>query len=445
MEIDQTAGRAIAVIGLGRLGAPFAAVLAAHGNRVIGVDLNPAVVDAINAGRAPVDEPGLSEMIERSSGRLSATDEVATAVAASELSMVVVPTPSDETGAFSNEHVVSAVSAIGAALAPESDHLVVIVSTVMPGSSRGPIQSALDNAAGRHVNLCYSPEFIALGSVIRDLQEADMVLVGEEDRVADPLVEVLTEVTGGRAPVHRLSTVSAELAKLAVNTFVTTKIAYANMLGDVCAHVPGSDVDEVLVAVGSDQRIGNRYLRAGTPYGGPCFPRDNKAFARLASLAGARADLALATDALNRHQAESLAALVQGSTPDGGKVAILGLAYKPGTPVVDESFGVNLARALIANGRTVQLHDSDAMMTAARALGPGPIYSESLEDAVGGADVVVVATPAPEYMGLLDNPALPETALIIDCWAVVDRGEASDRVVRPGRQSSVTPAMRVRA
>lgn len=433
--------RAIAVIGLGRLGAPLAAVLAAHGNRVIGVDLNPSVVDAINAGRPPVEEPGLSDTMARSFGRLSASQDVATAVSGSEISMVVVPTPSDSTGAFSNEHVLSAVSAIGTAVAPTADHLVVIVSTVMPGSTAGPIQQALDSAAGRHVGLCYSPEFIALGSVLRDLQEPDVILVGEdEDGVSDPLVEVLGAVTGGSTPVRRMSTASAELAKLAVNTFVTTKIAFANMIGDICSHLPGSDVDAVLGAVGSDRRIGQPYLRAGAPYGGPCFPRDNLALSRLAESVGARADLAVSTDALNRHHASSLSALVESSTPSGGTVAILGLAYKPGTPVVDESFGINVARTLMSRGIPLILHDADATETAARVLGSGATFTSSLTEAVRGADVVVVTIPAPEYDDLLGNPALRGTAVIIDCWAAVRGGEVSAQVVRPGRPAVRTSA-----
>ena len=433
--------RAIAVIGLGRLGAPLAAVLAAHGNHVIGVDLNSEVVDAVNAGRPPVEEPGLSDMMARASGRLTATKDLAAAVSRSEISMVVVPTPSDPTGAFSNDHVLSAVSAIGAALGPTAEHLVVIVSTVMPGSTGGPIQDALDSAAGRQVPLCYSPEFIALGSVLRDLQEPDVILVGEDlEGASDPIVAVLGRVTGGDTPVRKMSTVSAELAKLAVNTFVTTKISFANMIGDICSRLPGSDVDAVLGAVGSDRRIGHSYLRAGAPYGGPCFPRDNLALSRLAESIGARADLAVATDALNRQHASSLSELVDSSLPSGGTVAILGLAYKPGTPVVDESFGIEVARTLFSRGIRLVLHDADATETAARVLESGPTFTTSLDDALREADVVVVTIPAPEYDGLLGHPALRGAAVVIDCWAAVRGGETSAQVLRPGRPALISLA-----
>ena len=185
----------IAVVGLGKLGAPLAAVLASKGNQVLGIDVNPEVVRLVNEGRAPVEEPGLHELMSASQNRLSATTELA-AAAEQDASILLVPTPSDERGAFSNEHVLAAVEEIGRALRGREDyHVVVVASTVMPGSCDAEIRPTLEGASGRrlgeNLGLCYSPEFIALGSVIRDMLEPDMVLIGESDAQAGDLLERL--------------------------------------------------------------------------------------------------------------------------------------------------------------------------------------------------------------------------------------------------------------
>ncbi len=174
---------------------------------------------------------------------------------------------------------------------------------------------ALERASGRRVGetlgLCYSPEFIALGNVIRDMLEPDMVLIGESDpRAGDVLERLYRGVCENDPPFRRMSLVNAELTKIAVNTYVTMKISYANALADMCERLPGADVDTVTDALGLDTRIGPKYLRGAIAYGGPCFPRDNKAFAVLARDLGAEPLLAEATDAVNVAQTDRLARIV---------------------------------------------------------------------------------------------------------------------------------------
>ena len=305
----------IAVIGLGKLGAPLAAVLASKGHRVIGVDRDPVAVAAINAGHAPVTEPGLQACIDLAGDRLRATTDFAEAIAGSELSYVIVPTPSGADGRFGNHFVLDAVQRIGAALRGTARyHVVNIASTMMPGSTGGEIRAALEATSGRvvgvDVGLCYNPEFIALGSVVHDLLHPDMVLIGQSDARAGDVVEAVYRGILATAPsVRRMGWVDAELTKIAVNTFVTTKISYANMLSEICERLPGADVDVVTAALGMDSRIGPKYLRAALGYGGPCFPRDNVALAALANGLGVRADVAEATDTVNRRQVGRVVAL----------------------------------------------------------------------------------------------------------------------------------------
>ena len=259
----------VCVIGLGKLGAPLSAVLASKGHEVIGVDRNPYFVDCINSGKAPVLEPQLQELIDASKGRLRATQSYDEAIPQTDISFVIVPTPSDETGVFTNAWVIDAVKSIGAALnGKDHYHVVNITSTVMPGSTQGPIREALEAASGKTVGkdigLCYNPEFIALGSVVRNMLYPDMILLGESDpRAGDVLEAVYKMSTENDPPVQRMNLINAEITKISVNTYVTTKISYANTLAELCEKLPGADVGVVTEALGKDTRIGRKYLSGG--------------------------------------------------------------------------------------------------------------------------------------------------------------------------------------
>jgi UDPglucose 6-dehydrogenase len=367
----------LSIVGLGKLGAPMAAVMVHKGHSVIGVDVNPAYVAAIQAGRAPVNEPDLAAMIQANRERLSATEDCHAAVLATEVTFIMVPTPSDPGGGFSMKYVLSAAEKIGAALRGKPDwHLVVLSSTVMPGCTGGELLPALEahsgKKCGRDFGLCYNPEFIALGSVIRDMLNPDMILIGESDpRSGELLGKLYQGVCDSHPRIQRMNYVNAELTKLSVNTFVTTKISYANMLAQVCERLPGVDSDVVTSVIGCDSLIGQKYLKGALGYGGPCFPRDNVAFSALARTIGAPALLAEATDQLNRRQVPRLAEIVRARLPKGGTVGILGLSYKPHTEVIEESQGLDLARYLSSNRVAVVVYDPAAMEKAKRQLGRG--------------------------------------------------------------------------
>lgn len=418
----------VAVIGLGKLGSPLAAVLASKGHTVIGVDLNEAFVDAINAGRAPVVEPQLQELIDKSRDRLSATTSFAEAISQTDISFVIVPTPSDSHGVFTNKFVLGAVEKIGAALR-KSDHyhVVNITSTVMPGSTGGEIRAALETASGRtvgvDVGLTYNPEFIALGSVVRDMLFPDMLLIGESDtRAGDVLQSVYEGTVESNPPFQRMNLVNAEITKISVNTYVTTKISYANMLSDLCDRLPGADVDVVTDALGSDSRIGRKYLKGALGYGGPCFPRDNVAFSTLARKLGAPALLAEATDALNHKQIARLAAKIAAMGPADASVSILGMSYKPGTPVIEESQGVMLARALAEEGRDVTIFDPMAADAAKAVLPVSVTRAKTLEAAVSRVEIIVITTAWDEFrsLPLAALARVGKKPAVLDCWRVLD-------------------------
>ena len=279
----------ISVIGLGKLGCPLAVVLATKDHVVVGVDLDESTVASVAAGIAPVEEPRLQELLTAAhkADRISATSDVSEAVRRTAVTFVVVPTPTDDSGGFSLDAVLTAMEEIGHVLRERDDfHLVVLTSTVLPDSMRARVLPTLEHASGKtcgaDFGLCYNPEFIALGSVVADLLNPDFILIGESDeRSGDLLASIYDGVCENEPAMARMGFANAEVTKLAVNTFVTTKISYANMLAELCERIPGGDVDTVTRAIGLDSRIGGKYLRGATAYGGPCFPRDNVALAAL--------------------------------------------------------------------------------------------------------------------------------------------------------------------
>jgi UDPglucose 6-dehydrogenase len=415
------------VIGLGKLGSPLAACLAAKGLTVIGVDNDPRKIDAINQGQPPVHEPGLGELLAQTQGRLSALADVEAAIRQTDISFIVVSTPSDPAGGFSLRYVAPVCQGIGRALAAKSDyHVVCLTSTVMPGTTGGPVRELLEQASGKRVGtdfgLCYSPEFIALGSVIRDFLNPDMLLIGESDpRAGDLLQSLYAQVCENKPALARMSFVNAEVTKLAVNTYVTTKISYANMLARICEQLPGANVDVITSALGLDTRIGPKYLKGALSYGGPCFPRDNLALAQLARQLGVPPDLAQTVDRFNRAQVSWLADLVQQQAK--GTAGILGLTYKAGTDVVEEAAGFLLAKELISRGVPVLAFDpaygKDSRGTALEKL----CFASSALDCIDRSDVVVLATAWPEFSTISPKQWVrsgngkPRT--VIDCWRAI--------------------------
>ena len=414
--------RSISIVGIGKLGAPIAACFAARGFRVVAVDVNPDTIAKINQGESPVYEPALAELIQQNRDRLTATTHLENAVLQTDITFILVPTPTDSQDGFSLEYVIPACESIGAALRSKSNfHLIVLTSTVMPGSTTAKVLPVLESKSGkrcgRDFGLCYSPEFVALGSVIADFFHPDFLLIGEsDDESGDMLSRLYKQVCKNDPPIARMNFVNAEITKLAVNTFVTTKISYANMLARICERLPGADVDTITTALGMDSRIGGRYLRGAIGYGGPCFPRDNLAMVSLARQLEIPALLPEATDRANRSEVARLASLVKAQMMDGGTVAVLGLSYKPNTNVVEQSQGLHLAQMLGSEGFRVICFDPAGMSNAAPLLPSSVRLAGSLSECAAAGDVIVVTTPWQEFHSLQSEVKNRNGKVIIDCW-----------------------------
>jgi len=428
----------VSVIGLGKLGASMAAAFASRGLDVIGVDVNQRSIELVNDGKAPVQETNLGETIAANKERIRATASHEDAVLNSDISFVIVPTPSDERGAFSLQYAAWAFKEIGKALAKKNTyHNVVLTSTVLPGSTRQALIPILEKAsgkkAGRDFGVCYSPEFIALGSIINDFLHPDFTLIGElDDKCGAQLEELYSRVMANGSESARMSLENAELTKISVNTFVTTKIAFANMLAEICEKLPGGNIDVVSDALGRDSRIGRKYLTGALGYGGPCFPRDNVALSFIARELGVEALLAETTDSMNRSIAQKVSDKIRPLISENATVAVLGLSYKPFSHVTEESQAVYIAKHLSKSGVRVVAFDPMSREMALEEIRRDIVVLDSIEECLKQAEAVLITTPDPLFKALTPDDFKNDRSevLVLDLWRILQDKLAGQKHIK---------------
>ncbi|MFZ2984147.1 MAG: nucleotide sugar dehydrogenase, partial [Minisyncoccia bacterium] len=406
--IDKT--EAISVIGLGKLGACYAAFYASHGYKIFGFDTDAKRRAMLAKGHATVfEEPKLQDYFKKAKGNFHAARSMKEAVMKSSVSFIIVPTPSKKDGLFSVDAVRAVVKDIGAALkAKKSYHTVVLVSTVLPGDSRELVIPVLEKASGKKCGVdfgyVYSPSLIAIGDILSNLEKPDLLFVGAYDsRSERVLSDIYRHVYGKGVNVRPMSIESGELAKIALNSYVTTKISFANTLAAIADRLPHAHVDEVTGALGSDRRIGNAYLRAGLGFGGPCFPRDNRAFGAMAKRRGVQAPIPVATDAVNDVVTERMIALIlkhAGKKP--ATVGFLGVSYKPRTTMTEDSQALEIAKAVQAKGHRLVIHEPIHTGMAEQALGSKHHYASGLEELLEKSHVVFVSNNDVAFVDLPD-------------------------------------------
>jgi UDPglucose 6-dehydrogenase len=407
MKPIQTAS----VCGLGKLGACIAATLAQRGFTTVGIDIDPEKVRKVNEGLPPVDEPLLAETITAGRARLRATQDYREAVA-TDVTFFIPPSPSLPDGSFSNEFLLRAMQPVAAAVREKGKkgHIFVCSTTTTPGAVDTVLIPMLERetggACGRDFGMCYNPEFIALGNVVKGLLEPDMVLIGESDPDSGAALEGLYKRYNTNSPrIARMSIISAELTKISVNSYITMKISFTNQLRMIAEQFPKANIHNILEAIGSDSRIGPKYLRAGLSYGGPCFPRDNRLLAYTARQLGLEAPLAEASDRVNQLTNLDLFEKVQRLVSKSDTIAVLGLSYKPDTYITEEAAGLYLAQQLRRHGYQVVVHDYGAKPANA----PSLHEFEHLDDPAalqqrGDIKLAVVCCPWPQYRSVKFAP-----------------------------------------
>ncbi|HAT03323.1 MAG TPA: UDP-glucose/GDP-mannose dehydrogenase family protein [Candidatus Magasanikbacteria bacterium] len=419
----------LSIIGLGKLGSCMAAAYASKGHNVTGIDINQKYVDAINNGEPPVDEKDLAEYITHSRGRLRATIDYDDAIQNSEITFIIVPTPTDETGGFTSRYVQESCKSIGKALrGKEGYHLVVLTSTLLPGACEEEVIPVLEKFSekkcGKDFGFCYSPEFIAIGTVVHDLLNPDFFLLGEFDKKSgDVLEDFYNTIPDNGASCKRMNIKSAELTKISINSFLTMKITYANMLAEIAENIQGVDVDDVTGALGSDKRIGKYYLRGGLGYGGPCFPRDNRAFAYMAKKRGVEVPFAERTDEYNKTIINRAIRFITDNIRKDDPVGIVGLSYKPGTYFCEESQAIHIARRLSEDGYKVNVFEPCGHSHAKEFLGDSVYYCGDMRECIEESSLLFLSNMDKELLVLSQLLSDYGNKIVVDPWRQFDKDD----------------------
>jgi UDPglucose 6-dehydrogenase len=405
----------------------MAVVYATAGHQVVCVDQNKELIAKFNKGECPINETELEKELALGRTNMVFTSDYSK-IKDTEISFVIVPTPSKKDGSFTNEYVLSAIKNICEVVKDNKSHLIVIVSTVMPSSCVNVFIPEIEKTIGKKINdnifLCYNPEFIALGEIIKGMRYPDTLLIGESCKQAGDILEWFHRKTLNPVPpIHRMSLWNAELSKLSLNCYITMKISYANMIAELCEQIPTGNAYDVLGSVGEDKRVGKRYLNPGLGYSGPCFLRDVKAFLNVASKFNSVSMLASATDCTNDRHNDRYAGKAKRILGSGKhKAAILGVTYKPNTPNIEQSAALTIIKEL-SQSPDIKIEVYDPM---ANYQGIAK-QVKSIDDALEGADLAIVCTPWEEFKNITADKikSLMATPNLLDCWnicGIIDSG-----------------------
>jgi UDPglucose 6-dehydrogenase len=395
----------LGVVGLGKLGLPLAATLGNVGHTVMAVDQNKDLIDRLNQNILDFIEPNLNKYLEISAERISYTTNFAYLESA-EVVYLIVPTPSDSNGFFLNDYLLNAISQIGKVWKTIEDlRTLVIVSTVMPGSTRTILAPCLEESSGKKIGdnlqILYSPEFIAIGSVIHDLHYPDLLLIGGNHVEAiEKHISIMKSINLSDSIVRVLNLEEAELVKILINNYITTKITFANHIAELTDLIPGTNPAIIAEAIGNDSRIGSKYLRPGLGFGGPCFPRDTRALKAFASQFGLSSEISHAVEVMNSRQPAATAKRILDLHPEIRSFGIYGLAYKAGSSLTEESQALMLAAEFLNFGLTVSAYDPLIQSTSDIPLN-GLKFTSNLED-LKDAELLICTQPVlPEHEVIL--------------------------------------------
>jgi UDPglucose 6-dehydrogenase len=450
----------IAMIGGGYVGLVSAACFAEFGTEVAVVETHPQRLEALQAGRIPIYEPGLDKLVADNieAGRLSFGNDIRQAVDGAEAIFIAVGTPPrNGDGHADLTYVFAAAEQVARAM---TDHAVIVTKSTVPvGTGRRIAEIVRHVRPDLDFDVASNPEFLREGSAIGDFMRPDRVVIGTEtdkpggsERAQEILRRLYRPLYLIEAPILFTSIESAELIKYAANSFLAMKISFINEMADLCERV-GADVHDIARGIGLDGRIGRKFLHAGPGYGGSCFPKDTLALMRIAQEAGASSRLVEATVQVNDARKASMGARIMsacGGNVRGKTVAVLGLTFKPETDDMRDAPSIPIVHRLVENGATVRVFDP-AGMDAARPLLPerGVLYCEDALDAAEGADALLVLTEWNEFRALaprrlrdlMAGDVVIDLRNIYDPQAMEEAGLRYSSVGRPrSRPAAARPA-----
>src|SRR5712664_678605 len=417
---------------MGYVGLCTAATFASRGIRTIGIDIDEERIDKIRKGSAPIHEPQLDGMLNKAvkDKLLDATTDI-TYVADTDTTFLTVGTPSRKDGSIDLRFLKQAVIDLGDSLWKKGGyHLVVVKSTVVPGTTSNIVQPILENHSetklGLSLGLCANPEFLKEGTAINDALHPDKIVIGSSDKKSAAKLTKLykTFYRGDLPQVIVTSPESAELVKYASNAFLATKISFINTIANIAQQTPGVDVGTVAKAIGLDPRIGELFLKAGPGYGGSCFHKDIQALIDYSNKNGYDPVLFRATEETNEKQATRVVDMAErllGSLSDK-KVAVLGLAFKKDTDDIREAASIRVIYQLRKKGAQVIAYDPVAIPNAKKALSDQIVYADNPRSTLKGTDCAVIMTEWDQFRKLKpqDFQALMKTPNVVDGRRIYD-------------------------
>ena len=394
----------LSVVGTGYVGLVSGTCFAETGINVVCIDIDQKKIDNLNNGIIPIYEPGLEDIYKKNveKGRLEFSTNLAQSIEEAEAVFIAVGTPPDEDGSADLKYVLGVAREIGKSM---THYLVVVTKSTVPvGTSKKVKEAILDELKKRQVDIPFdvasNPEFLKEGSAVNDFLKPDRIVIGTESKRAKKVMKRLYKpfLLNGH-PIIFMDITSSEMTKYAANSMLATKISFINDIANLC-EIVGADVDNVRKGIGSDARIGNKFIYPGTGYGGSCFPKDVQALIRTADENNYSLDILKAVESVNYRQKEVLYNKINThfkGNLKGKKFGMWGLAFKPKTDDMREAPSLIIIEKLLAAGASVVAYDPVAKEEATRILGDKITYADDEYDAVIDADALILVTEWPEF------------------------------------------------
>ena len=390
----------ISIIGIGYVGLVTGACFAKLGHNVVCVDVIREKVDLINNKRSPIYEEGLEEILQENVGKnLSATLDLKKTVLSTDITFICVGTPSKEDGSIDLKYIKESAEQIGKILKEkEGYHLIVVKSTVIPGTTE-KVRDIIEKFSGKKdFGICMNPEFLREGKAVYDFLNPDRIVIGEYDKKSgDILYELYKDFS---SPILRVDLKTAEMIKYASNAFLATKISFINEIGNICKKL-GIDVYKVAEAIGLDSRISPKFLNAGCGFGGSCFPKDVKALVTKAKEVNYDPVLLESVLEVNKNQPLKMIELLKNKIEklENKKIGVLGLAFKPNTDDIRESPAIMIINELIKENSIVYAYDPKAMKSMKKIF-PNINYEDDAQKVIDSSEAVLIVTEWEEFKNL---------------------------------------------
>jgi len=400
----------LSIVGIGYVGLSTAVGFAIKGYQVHALTHNSEKAQKINQGIPPFHEPDLQKNLQEAVNKkmLKCTAKDADMILNTDITFIATGTPSKSDGSIELKYIKETAKEIGTKLRKkQSYHLVVVKSTVVPGTTERILKPIIEKSSGKQCGkdfgLCMNPEFLRQGAALQDTLNPDRVVIGEFDkRSGETLFNLYRDFYGSDTPILRTSLSTAEMIKYASNAFLATKISFINTIANICEQVPNVDVKKVAEAMGLDKRIGKAFLNAGIGYGGSCFPKDVKALIAFSEEVGYEPILLKSTETVNQAQPNRVVQLCKNLLGDlnGKSIAILGLAFKPETDDMREARAIPIINKLLQEGAKVIVYDPVAIPTARTIFKEKIRYAVSAIDCLKNADCCILVTEWDEFKNL---------------------------------------------